>query len=758
LFPDNRDVVSHNPPEEFLQPVLAPSRLIDQLRRLSEPYGLLGYRLNVKEEQAATVTDEQVNAFLEFFSGILSDVVTGEIAEHVESLESLGESSASWTRIRISLAFPLLVERLRVVRTRGVVLENNPAHLFARSGPGEWTVEAALLENKAWQDPLTWRPFVTSLLGDPMLSGGICINVLEIPEQALRSGELDLRPVVLRNYDAEHCSADRTRPLDQKRVANSFWQTYWATGALRSERGQTFPVAFLPIERSHPREFHEPFHERYVSLRRRLLGRTSILAYVLESLTRARALYVDPRTGGYLVHQSYDPAKAEWPTTAADVALALDELERTGWIDCHTGANAELFSEVPSVSDVRPWPFGPGWSNKIRARGPAEDFLRSRRLVSDLESQTVRIHRIVPYAAAATLGQVFHETADLTASGKMPPLGGTILGGTNSTFFLNFAEEYGSLHSAMNDPVSTLVEDGHTHQLKTLRRAAFVLTQDGRALITTRLGNQLLSDVLVFEGEGITATAMRGACKPPGGNRVGPMFFGAVVVGNSIVETFEESASEVPMNGWVTGDSEAFGGRIEAMGAVRASLRLPGTAEETPIRHAFSVGPLLVRDGSIIFWGESREDFVPYDGPPFAANETRDLARTELPVGMSAVRQVGVAPTRFPHDWDTTRAPRTGLGVTAAGNVLLVVVDGRARLDHGVGVSLAELAEVMVWLGCKDAMNLDGGGSSVMYVADETAKVLRDDLRPGVVNLPSDLGGIERLLPVPLVLVRRDKI
>jgi hypothetical protein len=51
-------------------------------------------------------------------------------------------------------------------------------------------------------------------------------------------------------------------------------------------------------------------------------------------------------------------------------------------------------------------------------------------------------------------------------------------------------------------------------------------------------------------------------------------------------------------------------------------------------------------------------------------------------------------------------------------------------------------------------MNLDGGGSSVMFVHDERAHAakLRDDLKPGVVNLPSDLGGVERLLPVPLVI------
>jgi hypothetical protein len=116
----------------------------------------------------------------------------------------------------------------------------------------------------------------------------------------------------------------------------------------------------------------------------------------------------------------------------------------------------------------------------------------------------------------------------------------------------------------------------------------------------------------------------------------------------------------------------------------------------------------------------------------------------------------GVPPTRFPYDWDRTRAPRTAIGVRADGTALLVVVDGRADLRHSVGVTLAELARVMLNLGCESAMNMDGGGSSVMFVHDPGARSLRlrDDLREGVVNLPSDLGGVERLLPVPLVICR----
>lgn len=71
------------------------------------------------------------------------------------------------------------------------------------------------------------------------------------------------------------------------------------------------------------------------------------------------------------------------------------------------------------------------------------------------------------------------------------------------------------------------------------------------------------------------------------------------------------------------------------------------------------------------------------------------------------------------------RNPRTAIGWTSNGRVLLVVIDGR-QPRWSVGASLAELARIMQDLGAVQAMNLDGGGSSTMVVEGE------------VVNKPSD--------------------
>jgi len=75
------------------------------------------------------------------------------------------------------------------------------------------------------------------------------------------------------------------------------------------------------------------------------------------------------------------------------------------------------------------------------------------------------------------------------------------------------------------------------------------------------------------------------------------------------------------------------------------------------------------------------------------------------------------------------RAPRTALGYTARNELLMVVVDGRRASSRGMTID--ELAILMQGFGAERAMNLDGGGSSTMFVQGQ-----------GVVNNPSD--GSER--------------
>ncbi|MGL4293552.1 MAG: phosphodiester glycosidase family protein [Bacteroidales bacterium] len=75
------------------------------------------------------------------------------------------------------------------------------------------------------------------------------------------------------------------------------------------------------------------------------------------------------------------------------------------------------------------------------------------------------------------------------------------------------------------------------------------------------------------------------------------------------------------------------------------------------------------------------------------------------------------------------RHPRSAIGMRENGQLVLVVVDGRAP-NHAVGMSIPEFAYLMKQLGCTDALNLDGGGSTTLWVDS--------DENEGIVNKPCD--------------------
>jgi len=89
-----------------------------------------------------------------------------------------------------------------------------------------------------------------------------------------------------------------------------------------------------------------------------------------------------------------------------------------------------------------------------------------------------------------------------------------------------------------------------------------------------------------------------------------------------------------------------------------------------------------------------------------------------------------------------TRHPRTLIGTHADGAVWLITVDGR-QPKLSAGMSLFELRELARRLGLTNALNLDGGGSTTMWV-DGT-----------IVNSPSDAAGPRKVSDALLVMPRR---
>ena len=85
--------------------------------------------------------------------------------------------------------------------------------------------------------------------------------------------------------------------------------------------------------------------------------------------------------------------------------------------------------------------------------------------------------------------------------------------------------------------------------------------------------------------------------------------------------------------------------------------------------------------------------------------------------------------------------PRTCMGYTSDGYLIIMVIQGRFP-GIAEGATLQQEAKLLVNLGCVEALNLDGGGSSCMLVnGKETIK-------------PSDKG-VER--PVPAVFIINKK-
>lgn len=76
--------------------------------------------------------------------------------------------------------------------------------------------------------------------------------------------------------------------------------------------------------------------------------------------------------------------------------------------------------------------------------------------------------------------------------------------------------------------------------------------------------------------------------------------------------------------------------------------------------------------------------------------------------------------------FNVTRHPRSAIGITMDYELLMVTADGRHE-NKASGLSIKELSVLMQALNCKTAMNLDGGGSTTLWLNEV-----------GVVNYPSD--------------------
>ena len=164
--------------------------------------------------------------------------------------------------------------------------------------------------------------------------------------------------------------------------------------------------------------------------------------------------------------------------------------------------------------------------------------------------------------------------------------------------------------------------------------------------------------------------------------------------------------------------------------------------QDYAVASAGCTGALMPPDGGVVLTAQPSTD----EAAILRSLSTGETVTIDRSVGFPAVRDmVGGGPLLVDDGHVVVGAcsgsicapnPRTAVGVTADGRYLLVVADGR-RAGWAVGMTLNQLAVLMVSLGAVSALNLDGGGSSTMVVKN------------GVVNRPSSGGRADGLEHAP---------
>ncbi|MFQ3587057.1 MAG: phosphodiester glycosidase family protein [Fimbriimonadaceae bacterium] len=112
--------------------------------------------------------------------------------------------------------------------------------------------------------------------------------------------------------------------------------------------------------------------------------------------------------------------------------------------------------------------------------------------------------------------------------------------------------------------------------------------------------------------------------------------------------------------------------------------------------------------------------------------------------------QVAVDSQGFNDAFIRNRHPRTAIGRTAAGDIWLVAIDGRQPMS--IGATLEETAWVMRRLGCVDAINLDGGGSTALNLFGLTLNRPSDGREREVANGVLLFGPAPATTPDPLTI------
>ncbi len=337
----------------------------------------------------------------------------------------------------------------------------------------------------------------------------------------------------------------------------------------------------------------------------------------------------------------------------------------------------------------------------------------------------------------------------------------------NTSFFLFEHDDYLSHYSAWGDPYGLLVHDGVILRPPLYSRAVILSGPDGRWR-AERMG---MADVRLILPNG-TVLCPPGDTLPGGlpfavnpdeetGVALYTRHFGVsahgyplgrtpqaagrfelVIIDRQVAGWKRGGGLLIPQNGYVLSFTAAEGGGpLTRMGGLAASITalrslLKGGhlsysfahPRHQGIKRAIQAGPLLIQAGKPVLSATSFEE------------EEYWSSRQE-----GGSYRYGIAPTEFPLDINQSRAARIALGIDGEGDLLVLAISGtskgiaRADMDSA-GATLEELTGYLLNAGATAAINLDGGGSTQVFVEG------------GLYNHPGDRRGrqgvaYERMVP-----------
>lgn len=240
-------------------------------------------------------------------------------------------------------------------------------------------------------------------------------------------------------------------------------------------------------------------------------------------------------------------------------------------------------------------------------------------------------------------------------------------------------------------PLGTLMINGKMYTGPIYNRVAMGIFEDGFDMARLELNAQVksfkgnikidnINQPRMLSTHVIVYTPEWGTFAPPS-----PKYGKQIAVENGKIISIGTQAMPIPHNGYViVGPDERL---AKLYRAKHVDLDIKTIPNWDNVKHIISGGPYLVKNGEVF------------------------VDMTEQKLGAIGGKN-----------------PRTAIGYTQDGDFIMVAVDGREGAS--VGLTLKELAWFMKSIGCTNAMNLDGGGSTVMYVNGR------------VVNMPKVKGGI----------------